>query len=237
MSGSNHSCAACLQTQQWVCEGVHGVACTMSCTFGLSETAVRVKLGHGTIAYLRTGQVFFKAPTPRQTQRALKQIKEWGLNLDAGEVTRRYQETPVVERREYEATVRLLQFFADQLGPLAGQIVLRQQPNEPAPITRARKIIQEQYGEKLSLAEVARQAGMSPFYFCKTFRRITGLKLTQYISRVRVEKARELLLNVNYRVTEVGFAVGFQSVTNFNRVFKSLAGESPTEYRQHLPAA
>jgi AraC-like DNA-binding protein/ligand-binding sensor protein len=235
MSESNHSCAACLQVQQRVCEGIEDAPFTMSCTFGLSETAVGVKVGRGIIGYLQTGQVFFKRPTTRQTQHALHQIKEWGLTLDREEVVRRYRETRVVPRSEYEATARLLQFFADQLGPLAGQIALRQEKTEPAHIARARKMIQERYGEKLSLVMVARQSGMSPFYFCKSFKKITGLKLTQYISRVRVEKAKDLLLNVNYRVTEVGFAVGFQSVTNFNRVFKSVAGESPTEFRQHLP--
>lgn len=235
MSQTSRSCAACLQMQQRVCEGVNGVPCTMSCTFGLSETAVGVKIGQDIIAYLQTGQVFFKPPTPQRTNRALKQIKEWGLNLDMQEAARRYNETPVVRQGEYQATVRLVQFFADQLGALANQIVLRQQTAEPVQITRARKFIEEQHGEKLSLAAVARQAGMSTFYFCKTFKKVTGLNFTDYLSRIRVEKAKNLLLNLNYRVSEIAFEVGFQSLTHFNRVFKRIAGESPTDYRQHLP--
>ena len=131
MSRSNRSCAACLQVQQRVCEGVNGAPSTMSCTFGLSETAVGVKVGQDIIAYLQTGQIFFKPPTPLQTDRALKQIKAWGLDLDLDEAARRYTETPVVQRGEYQATMRLLQFFADQLGALANQIVLRQQTPEP----------------------------------------------------------------------------------------------------------
>ena len=234
MSQTSRSCAACLQMQQRVCEGVNGVPCTMSCTFGLSETALGVKIGQDIIAYLQTGQVFFKRPTPLQTNRALKQIKEWGLNLDMQEAARRYNETPVVPRGKYEAIIRLVQFFADQLGALANQIVLRQQAAEPAQITRARKFIEEQYREKLSLAAVARQAGMSAFYFCKTFKKVTGLNFTDYLSRIRVEKAKNLLLNLNYRVSEAAFEVGFQSLTHFNRVFKHIAGESPTLYRQHL---
>ncbi len=234
MSQTSRSCAACLQMQQRVCEGVNGVPCTMSCTFGLSETAVGVKIGRDIIAYLQTGQVFFKPPTPQRTNRALKQIKEWGLNLDMQEAARRYNQTPVVRRGEYQATVRLVQFFADQLGALANQIVLQQQTTEPPQITRARNFIEEQHQEKLSLAAVARQAGMSTFYFCKTFKKVTGLNFTDYLSRIRVEKAKNLLLNLNYRVSEIAFEVGFQSLTHFNRVFKRIAGESPTLYRQHL---
>ncbi len=235
MSGSSHSCSACLQVQHRVCEGVNGVPSTISCTFGLSETAVGVKVGQNVIAYLQTGQIFFKPPTAMQTDRALKQIKTWGLDLDLDEATRRYVETPVVQRREYQATMRLLQFFADQLGVLANQIVLRQQSAEPAQITRARKFFEEQYREKLTLDAVASQAGISRFYFSKTFKKVTGLNFTNYVSRVRVEKAKNLLLNRNYRVSEIGFEVGFQSLTHFNRAFKHIAGESPTLYRQRLP--
>jgi AraC-like DNA-binding protein len=49
-----------------------------------------------------------------------------------------------------------------------------------------------------------------------------------------VEKAKNLLLNPNYRVSEIAYEIGFQSLTHFNRVFKKIAGQSPTEYRQHL---
>jgi AraC-like DNA-binding protein len=75
---------------------------------------------------------------------------------------------------------------------------------------------------------------MSPFYFCKTFKKSTGLRFTQYVSRFRVEAAKKLLLNRHYRASEVADEVGFPTVTQFNRVFRRIAGESPTDYRQHL---
>jgi hypothetical protein len=93
-----------------------------------------VKIGQDIIAYLQTGQVFFQPPTQRQTQRALTQIKKWGLSLDGDESARRYNETPVICRSEYQATMRLLQFFAEQLGATANQIVMQQQTTEPLQI-------------------------------------------------------------------------------------------------------
>jgi AraC-like DNA-binding protein len=51
---------------------------------------------------------------------------------------------------------------------------------------------------------------------------------------VRIERAQNLLLNPNLRVSEIGFEVGFQSLTHFNRVFKKLLSQSPTEYRAQL---
>ncbi len=75
----------------------------------------------------------------------------------------------------------------------------------------------------------------STFYFCKMFKKATGITFTDYLSRVRIEKAKNLLLNPNMRISEIAYAVGFQSLTHFNRMFHKLAGRSPTEYRETLP--
>ena len=88
--------------------------------------------------------------------------------------------------------------------------------------------------EDLSLGQVAKAVNTSIFYFCKMFRRSTGLNFTDYVSRIRVEKARNLLLNRNLRVSEIAYEVGFQSLTHFNRVFKKIMGHSPTNYRGQL---
>lgn len=234
MSQTNNSCAACLQMQQNVCAGVNGVPCTLSCAFGIHESAVGVKIGQEIVAYLQTGQVFFKPPTPEQSKRALQQMSEWGFDLRKGEAASRYQATPVVCQKEYQARVKLLQFFADQLGALANQIILLQKDAEPAQITHARKLIAAQYKEALSLSTISRQVGMSTFYFSKRFKQSTGTNYTDYVARVRTEQAKTLLLNRNSRVSEIAYEVGFQSLTQFNRVFKRITGESPTERRLQL---
>ncbi len=234
MSKENHSCAACLRMQQRICDGVNGIPCTLRCSYGLNESAVGVKIGKEIVAYLQTGQVFFKAPKPEQTNRVLNQLKALGLKVNRQEAAQQYNETPVVQPVEYQATIRLLQFFADQLGALANQIQLQQRDSEPVQITRARQYIEANSHEDLSLAIVARHAGMSSFYFCKMFRKVTGVHFARYVSCVRVEKAKNLLLNPNYRVSEIAFEIGFQSLTHFNRIFKNIAGQSPTEYRRHL---
>ena len=56
----------------------------------------------------------------------------------------------------------------------------------------------------------------------------------RYLSRVRIEKSKNLLLNPNLRVSEIAFEVGFQSLTHFNRVFKKVLGQTPTDYRAQL---
>ena len=88
--------------------------------------------------------------------------------------------------------------------------------------------------EEITLDQVAKAVHMSTFYFCKTFKKVTGINFTDYVSRVRIEKSKNLLLNPNLRVSEIAFEVGFQSLTHFNRVFRRNLGQSPTDYRAQL---
>jgi AraC-like DNA-binding protein/ligand-binding sensor protein len=230
----NHACAACLQMQQEVCNTANGVPATLKCSFGLNETAVTVKLGDRTIGYLQTGQVFFKSTTPSQTTGAVNRLQKLGTNVDTKEAAVAYETTRVVRRQQYDSTIRLLEFFAQQLSLMANQITLQEQAAEPPQVARARQFIHEHSDEEISLGDVARFAAISPFYLCKKFKEVTGLHFTDYVSRVRVEKARELLRNPNHRISEVAYQTGFQSLSHFNRCFKRIAGESPTACREKL---
>jgi AraC-like DNA-binding protein len=104
-------------------------------------------------------------------------------------------------------------------------------------VARARVYIADRYADELSLGEVAQSVNMSAFYFCKTFKKATGMTFTEYLARVRVEKVRNLLLNPHKRVSEAAYEAGFQSLSQFNRVFRRIAGESPTTYRERLHGA
>ena len=117
---------------------------------------------------------------------------------------------------------------------LSNQVVVQHENAEPPVITRAKEFIHEHQTENLRLGHVARAVNTSTFYFCKMFKKVTGINFTDYLSRVRIEKSKNLLLNPNLRVSEIAFEVGFQSLTHFNRVFKKILGQSPTEYRAQL---
>ena len=106
---------------------------------------------------------------------------------------------------------------------------------EPRDIWKARRYIEEHTAEHLSLRKVAKTVGINPTHLSEKFKQITGVNFVDYIARIRFEKARRLLEDVDLRVSEIAFAVGFQSLSQFNRVFKKLSGKSPSEYRDiHL---
>jgi AraC-like DNA-binding protein len=108
---------------------------------------------------------------------------------------------------------------------------------EPPAVSKARTFIAEHLGEQLSLGMVAQAAHMSAFYFCKVFKGATGLTFTDYVSRARVEHTKQLMLNPHTRVSEAAYEAGFQSLSQFNRVFRRIVGEAPSAYRDHLHGA
>lgn len=234
LAHKSRSCAACLQVQEKLCEKAAQEAETVICPVGLCDTAVPVRLGDRLIGFLHTGQVFRKEPTKSQFERTTKLAEEWGVEADRETLRRAYFAGKVVPPRQHESVVKLLSIFAQHLAIMSNQIFVRHENAEPQVITRAREFIQEHHTEKLSLQQVAKAVNTSTFYFCKLFKKVTGINFTDYLSRVRIEKAKNLLLNPNLRVSEIAFEVGFQSLTHFNRVFKKILGQSPTEYRAQL---
>lgn len=237
MSSNSRSCAACLQAQEQTNAAALNGAKTIVCFAGLCDTAVPVRLGGELVGYLQTGQVMLKRPTKDQFARTTKQLVEWGLKVDLGKMEDAYFHTKVLTPKEYDAVVRLLTIFSQHLSLVGNQLLVQQSNAEPPAVTQAKAFIQENQSQDLTLGQVSKAVNTSSFYFCKMFKRATGLHFTQYLARVRIEKAKNLLLNPNLRISEIAFEVGFQSLTHFNRVFKRLVGQSPTEYRNQLPTS
>jgi AraC-like DNA-binding protein/ligand-binding sensor protein len=230
----SRACGACLQVLESLSQKSTQEPQTVTCPVGMCDTAIPVRLGDRLIGFLQTGQIFRKKPTQSQFERTTKLMAEWGVDADREELKDAYFSTRVVSHKQHDSVVKLLNIFAQHLSMLSNQVVVQHENAEPPVITRAKEFIHEHQTEELSLGQVARAVNTSTFYFCKMFKKITGINFTDYLSRVRIEKSKNLLLNPNLRVSEIAFEVGFQSLTHFNRVFKKILGQSPTEYRAQL---
>ena len=228
------TCSACLHLQEKLAESAKDEACTMTCPYGLSETAVPVKLGQETIGFLQTGQVMKSKPTQAGFRRAVEEAGKLGVDIDNERARAAFMDTAVLPQRKIESVTELLKIFADHLSMKSNQIAVQTANAEPPVITRAKQYIEEHHAEDISLGEVAKSVHTSLYYFCKIFKKHTGIHFTEYVSRVRVEKAKNLLLNPNLRISEIAYEVGFQSLTHFNRVFKKIVRQSPTEFRGRL---
>ena len=235
MARTNGSCAACLEVQDKLTRDPTEQPRTATCFAGLHDAAVPVRVGERLIGFLQTGQVLLNAPEKERFDRTAKQLVRWGLDVDLTRAEEAYFHTKVLSKKQYASVLRLLTIFGQHLSMLSNQLTTQSDHVEPANVTRAREFIAQNQDRDVTLQEVARAVNTSTFYFCKVFKKATGLTFTDYLSRVRIEKAKNLLLNPNLRVSEIAYDVGFQSLTHFNRVFRKLTGFSPSRYRGSLP--
>ena len=116
----------------------------------------------------------------------------------------------------------------------------RMQPIAPvtlAALRRAHDLIDRDYAEALDLDAMAREAGYSKYHFARTFAMAYGETPRAYLTRRRVERAKNLLRTANLSVTEVCFLVGFESLGSFSSLFRRLVGQSPSAYRASSLAA
>jgi len=100
-------------------------------------------------------------------------------------------------------------------------------------IVQAKLFIDEHFGENIDLNNIADEAYFSKFHFIRLFKKIYGKTPHQYLTRVRIENAKEIL-NKGISVTETCFSVGFDSVSSFTGLFRRYTKLSPSEFQQQF---
>ena len=101
-------------------------------------------------------------------------------------------------------------------------------------LERVRGLIDRHFNARLDLERMAREACLSRYHFLRSFKEQFGETPHRYLTRRRLERARELLRSGDHSVTEVCFEVGFESLGSFSSLFRRTTGESPDRYRRRL---
>lgn len=96
----------------------------------------------------------------------------------------------------------------------------------------ARDYLAAQFNERVSLTEAAAQAGLSPFYFQRLFAEAFGETPHEFVTRLRIDHAKQLLLAGNHSVTDICLDAGYESLGSFSTRFHSLTGLSPAAFRR-----
>ncbi|WP_119730410.1 helix-turn-helix domain-containing protein [Thermomonospora amylolytica] len=99
-------------------------------------------------------------------------------------------------------------------------------------IQRAIKSIHQNIDKRITIDDMAKTAMFSKFHFTRLFQRMTGVSPGRFLSAVRLEEAKKLLLTTSLSVTEITYRVGYNSVGTFSTRFKNSVGLSPTAYRE-----
>ena len=193
--------------------------------------AVPVVVGGQHVATLFGGQALCQEATRHSFARVAKLLLRWKSGPDLSRVRRAYFRTRVIPEKEFRALLHLLHAFAQLLAELAPYWMIAIRRDDPPWLAQAKGHINGHAAERLTMRRVASLAGLSPYHFCRLFHKTTGMTYTEYVSRVRVEKAKHLLFDPSLHVTDVAFDSGFQSLPHFERIFKRHTGLTPNAYR------
>lgn len=100
-------------------------------------------------------------------------------------------------------------------------------------IETAKNYIKNNYHKDISLDDVSREVNISPYYFSKLFKETTGENFIEYLTNLRMDKAKELLQTTECSMKEICVKTGYSDPNYFSRSFKKNVGVTPTEYKEN----
>ena len=188
-----------------------------------------------------TVPVYLTSGVAEDDERGLKELREAQLKK-AEELARELKKSLKVRVRigfgavhevadasaSYKEATRALKYGTDDI------VYAKRSENAVGFIKKACDFIDLHYASDLSLDDVALQAGVSPHYLSKLFKKERGTGFVEYLTDVRLREAQELLKTSDMPVKEIGARVGYPDQNYFSRIFKKQLGVSPTEYKEGL---
>ncbi len=145
------------------------------------------------------------------------------------------------ERRDYMSAVlgcsdyrELREWFLGKLEEVCRKVATKREEQSESVISKAKAYIDENFVKDLSLDEVSRYVNISPYYFSKLFKEEAGENFIEYLTRVRIAQAKELLRDSSLSIKEICVRCGYSDPNYFSRIFKKQEDVTPSEYRERL---
>ncbi len=127
---------------------------------------------------------------------------------------------------------QLRKWFLDKILEACRNIINKREEQTSGMIAKAKVFIEENFGRDISLDDVSRSVDISPYYFSKLFKEETGENFIEYLTNVRIDRAKQLLINKEISIKSICAATGYSDPNYFSRIFKKQVGLTPTEYRE-----
>ncbi|NOU66938.1 response regulator [Paenibacillus sp. LMG 31461] len=142
------------------------------------------------------------------------------------------QEEPQISASLSEEDVWL--WFTASVRGLLQELKNKRKGKQKDPVEEAKQYMEKHLAEEVSLEEVAEFIGLNPSYFSQLFKQNTQETFVQYRTRRRMEKAKKLLQQPHWRITDISGEVGYADHPHFTKTFKKYEGCLPSEYRQRM---
>ena len=133
---------------------------------------------------------------------------------------------------EMSDLTQLRKWFVDKVMQACQNILSKRTEKSNSIIGLAKDYIRSNYNRDISLDDVSRAVNISPYYFSKIFKENTGENFIEYLTNIRIDKAKELLGTTEYSMKEICSMVGYSDPNYFSRSFKKNVGVTPTEYKE-----
>ena len=210
---------------------------TWRCSAGLEHVAVAVPGAAGVAGWIESGQVFLAPPQREDFIGFCQRHPDWREPGALVEAEAAFFATPVLTRERLEAGTKLLRLVAREIEPLVRHHSASSSVPSHDPVEKAKQYVARNLGEMIRLSELAEHVTLCPAHLCRVFKRRTGQTLGDFIADARVERAKRLLAQTGSRAVDAAYAAGFQSVRQFNHVFKARTRLTPSQYRRSLQSS
>lgn len=137
----------------------------------------------------------------------------------------------VMEMEDIEVMKR---WFVGKMSAACLNVATKREEKSTGAVEKAREYIAARFSREVSLDDVSREVNISPYYFSKIFKEETGENFIEYLTNIRIGKAKELLKNTEYSMKEICAMSGYSDPNYFSRSFKKNVGVTPTEYKEGL---
>lgn len=136
----------------------------------------------------------------------------------------------VINMESYE---QLRKWFIDMVTQACKNITTKREEQTSGLIGKAKSYIEENYHKDISLDDISRKVDISPYYFSKLFKEETGENFIEYLTNIRIEKAKNLLVHSDMNIKNICVDTGYSDPNYFSRIFKKQVGVTPSEYREN----
>jgi AraC-like DNA-binding protein/ligand-binding sensor protein len=225
--------AMCARTHHGLLTEAAAKPCCAMCDAGLAEVVVPVRISGIPAGFFIFGGVAVEAPDPPARHRARHLLNRIGVEIDDAGLDRLLDSSPVMPRGTLAAYQRIAHLAAMQIAlRVTDQLVNPESRMPPAVLKACGFIRARALVDDVSLVLVARHWGVSEGHLSRLFHHATGLTFREYVAQVRIDHAKSLLLSSGKGVTEIAYESGFQSLSQFHRVFRKAFGTTPGTMRR-----
>ena len=144
------------------------------------------------------------------------------------------KENSVQKLQELKSREEIGRWLWEQTREISRNVGSAREKQSESVMEKAKEYIRENFQKDLTLDEVSKVVDISPYYFSKLFKQETGENFIEYLTKVRMKNAEELLKDSSYSIKEICAASGYGDPNYFSRIFKKYEGVTPSEYRERL---